>query len=670
MGGLYRSIGIVLLLFFCSLSQGQTPGPDAPEGMGSPLRYDSDAGPLTGGYNSHAAVADFDGDGDQDIAVHSALGGGANNTFWGIHLYENLEHKKELGRVPFFASPQKILPIDQPVLSYDWDADRSSDLIVDGRWYRNQGKLQFDIGKPIPNFPKNVKLIFDWNRDSIPDLLASEKLQGEFWPSASVWRNGEPPYTEDGIWKGGLLRGSLRFYQGIRDSRGLRWKDCGILQAGGNPLEIYGEAYPAAADWDRDGDLDLIVGGLFDLTYFENTGDPDKPTLAVSRRIKTGNGYSLRGLYIRPVVFSLDNDPYPDLAVAQESGELSFFLCCGLSFDKTPLFNGEQRARQKNALLDVGCLSSISVADWENDGDLDIVSGNSYGELILFLNRESDGHWDQWTFDRFRVIAGANGSVQGPNEAHFGYTSPVFCDWNKDGRIDVILSDIWGKYTYFQRRESQEKSDWNFFLPESPIRCTSPLKESFVPPWVWYQPRHDELITQWRCQPAVEDWNRDGIPDLIALDSQGYLALYPGKQLTPPEVDAPQRIFLSPDGKPIRITNGLNGRSGRARFVVADWDGDGDRDIVRGCTHAGDHEDPNFAAYERVAVWYENAGDDITFVFRGSVLKNDQDVSFCGHETSPAVVDWDGNGSLDLLLGTEDGLIYFFKHEYLDGKIQ
>ncbi|MBN2326300.1 MAG: hypothetical protein JXR73_04035, partial [Candidatus Omnitrophica bacterium] len=63
----------------------QIPGPDAPFGFGSPLRYESPAGPLTGGYNSHAGAADFDGDGALDLVVHSALGGGANNTFWGVH---------------------------------------------------------------------------------------------------------------------------------------------------------------------------------------------------------------------------------------------------------------------------------------------------------------------------------------------------------------------------------------------------------------------------------------------------------------------------------------------------------------------------------------------------------------------------------------------------------
>lgn len=660
-----RSLSLLFLFLFLTKETvlGQTPGPDAPWGQGSPLPYNVHRAPLTGGYNSHAAPADFDGDGDIDLAIHSSLGGGAHNTFWGIHLYENISPPSSSQNL-FFLPPRKILNLDKSVIAYDWDGDGMPDLIAGGRWYRNRGHLDFADGIAISNFPDNVKAVADWNGDSIPDLFASERLPGEFWPPASVWRNGESPYTPDGIWKGGPLRGSLRYYRGTLENGVLHWIDEGVLQAGGEPLEVYGDAYPALADWDGDNDLDLLVGGLFDLTYYENTGNHALPSLAPRRRVFGGE--NLPGIYIRPAAVFLDRDPFPDLIVAQESGELLFFNTMGITIHRTPYFTSRQIAYQQNALLDAGCLSVISAADWDNDGDLDIVSGNSYGEVILFLQGGKSGKWQRQTVPTIHVQAGANGSIQGPNEAHFGYTCPVFCDWNRDGQLDLIVSDIWGKYTYYPRVSVPHTSDGGYYPVGFPILCKSPRKDLFVPPWVWHQPKHHELITQWRCQPGVEDWNRDGLLDLITLDSQGYLALYPGVQIDPPEVDAPQRCFLLPDGNPIRVTNGLNGRAGRARIAIVDWDGDGDRDILRGCTHAGDHEDPHFADYERVAVWYENTGDDRTFSFRGNVLKNNRGDSFCGHATSPAAVDWDRNGTLDLLLGTEDGLIYFFTREYLE----
>ncbi|MGC9328439.1 MAG: VCBS repeat-containing protein, partial [Candidatus Hinthialibacter sp.] len=210
---------------------------------------------------------------------------------------------------------------------------------------------------------------------------------------------------------------------------------------------------------------------------------------------------------------------------------------------------------------------TISAGDWDGDGDPDIISGNSYGEVILFRNQQENGaSISRARFTRpeplyagdapIRITAGANGSIQGPNEAHYGYTCPVLCDWNGDGRMDLILSDIWGMHTYYQRAAGKDANP-DRLLPGVPILCQSPGKDAFVPPWIWHKPRNHELITQWRCQPAAVDWNRDGVLDLITLDSRGYLALYPGVQDAPqPEVGPPRRCFASPDGAPIRITNG------------------------------------------------------------------------------------------------------------------
>ena len=47
------------------------------------------------------------------------------------------------------------------------------------------------------------------------------------------------------------------------------------------------------------------------------------------------------------------------------------------------------------------------------------------------------------------------------------------------------------------------------------------------PAWTWWQPAPDELATQWRTTPFAIDWTGDGLIDLVMLDPQGFLALYP-----------------------------------------------------------------------------------------------------------------------------------------------
>jgi hypothetical protein len=85
------------------------------------------------------------------------------------------------------------------------------------------------------------------------------------------------------------------------------------------------------------------------------------------------------------------------------------------------------------------------------------------------------------------------------------------------------------------------------------------------------------------------------------------------------------------------------GASGRRKLCVVDWNGDGKSDFLINSANADVLE----GLGQREGKWY--------FRHAGSIAKQNIE----GHDVSPAVVDFDGDGVMDFLGGAEDGRFYF-----------
>jgi hypothetical protein len=131
--------------------------------------------------------------------------------------------------------------------------------------------------------------------------------------------------------------------------------------------------------------------------------------------------------------------------------------------------------------------------------------------------------------------------------------------------------------------------------------------------------------------------------DLVMLDHEGYLAFFPRRRVDGQPVLLPgKRVLCDAGGNPLRLNPGRAGRSGRRKLCVTDWDGDGLFDILADSTNAS---------------WLKQTGaaeGRYRFEDRGPLFSRDAS----GHSPSSTVVDWDGDGRPELLVGGEDGHFY------------
>jgi len=209
-----------------------------------------------------------------------------------------------------------------------------------------------------------------------------------------------------------------------------------------NPPDTY-IAFPAFADIDHDGDLDLFIGDVYlreygaNFHFFENTGTDAAPAFAAPQV----NPFGLTPAYLfaMPEFADIDNDGDLDLFVGEGYGNMKFYENTGVD----TLANFAAPMQNPFGITPADTFGSPALVDIDHDGDLDLFVGEYYGDMLYFENTGS-----------------ANSPVFAPLVTNpFGlvptndYNLPAFADLDDDGDEDLLVGEYYGSFQYFQNTE-------------------------------------------------------------------------------------------------------------------------------------------------------------------------------------------------------------------------
>ncbi|MEM7707655.1 MAG: VCBS repeat-containing protein [Pseudomonadota bacterium] len=311
--------------------------------------------------------------------------------------------------------------LDGKPLTLVFDADGNGVMDVLS-WRRNTGDLR------VSNASTGQILWTGKSTYAHPYLVFD--IDGDGWPDMYPVMNGKSKAGSPGYWKSDT-DGTFTWTTGAFSA----WDGVQSFTPGQSEGAAGGLSF--VFDYDLDGDFDIFIGegardttpSQFCVTVQINNGDgtytSDEQILGCLQEVRRNQTVP----YGKSVAADFDNNGYVDIMFNQASTAISlsvqnyfFYMNFGGQFylsETTPNFGGGEG----------GLGVAPGVADFDNDGDLDITKPSSRGTISVWENRTSTGN--RWLNMTIRGFGGNTDGIHTIVTAYRPSTTQIVASYQK-----------------------------------------------------------------------------------------------------------------------------------------------------------------------------------------------------------------------------------------------